>query len=121
MSDATLLRKLKAKSKIWIELEGTPVFGDGKARLLSRVASTGSLRAAATAISMSYRAAWGKIRKMEKRLGHELLDRRTGGRGGGHSRLTPFAILLLGRYRMFRRGLDAAVDRKFSRLFRRRD
>ena len=111
---------LKAKSKVWMELNGRPVFGDGKAQLLEAVAETGSLRGAAEQLRMSYRAAWGRVREMERRLGRPLVIRRAGGAGGGGSALTPFARDLLRRFRDFRRGLNEIVDRRFERFFRSR-
>ena len=112
------LPRLKAKSKVWVEVDGKPVFGDGKARLLELVGKTGSLRAAASQMGMSYRAAWGKIEEMERRLGCELVVRRAGGKGGGRPELTALARTLLARYRSFRAGIDAAVDRRFRKAFR---
>ena len=83
--------KLVVKSKIWIEdAAGDLVFGSGRLRLLMAVAEYGSLLAAAKAMGMGYRAAWGKIKATEERLGKSLLDRRIGGSSGGGSDLTPF-------------------------------
>jgi molybdate transport system regulatory protein len=110
-----LFRKLTVKSKIWVELDARPVFGDGKARLLQAVAETGSIRAAAQRLRMSYRAAWGRLREMERRLGAPLAVRRAGGLKGGGSQLTPFGTELLRRYLRFRRGLNAVVDERFER------
>ncbi|GAF99801.1 unnamed protein product, partial [marine sediment metagenome] len=75
--------KLKPKSKVWIELGGEPVFGDGKARLLRCIEKTGSLTEAAEALGMSYRGLWGRLGQMERRLGVKLVTRKAGGRGGG--------------------------------------
>jgi molybdate transport system regulatory protein len=104
------------KSKIWVELDAQPVFGDGKAALLQAVAETGSIRAAAERLAMSYRAAWGRLREMEKRLGAPVAVRRAGGPEGGGSQLTPFGKELLRRYLRFRRGLNEVVDQRFERV-----
>ncbi len=111
------LRKLKPKSKVWIELDGQPVFGDGKARLLEALQDTGSIRGAAERLGMSYRGAWGRLREMERRLGEPLTVRRSGGPKGGGSELTELGKELLRRYRRFRRGLNDLVDRRFERIF----
>jgi molybdate transport system regulatory protein len=111
--------RLKAKSKVWLEVDGRPVFGDGKAALLERIDRTGSMRAAAEALGMSYRALWGRLRTMERRLGTQLIVRQVGGRTGGGSRLTAAARRLLQRYRRFREGINAFVDTRFARAFRR--
>lgn len=111
--------KLKAKSKIWLELGGRAVFGDGKCRLLEQIDQAGSLKAAAKALRMSYRGLWGRLREMERRLGVKLVTRRTGGAGGGGSQLTPEAHKLLQRYRRFREGVNAMVDSRFEEVFGR--
>ena len=114
---ATSRTKLKAKSKVWLEAAGKPVFGDGKAHLLEQIDQAGSLAAAAVALGMSYRGLWGRLREMERRLGVKLVARAAGGVGGGGSKLTPQGRQLLVRYRRFRKGINAIVDARFKRVF----
>lgn len=83
--------------KIWVEKNGNTVFGFGIYKLLSLVAETGSLHKAAQELKMSYRAAWGKIRDYEKRLGIGLLEKGRHGRVGAH--LTPEGIELVDSFR----------------------
>jgi molybdate transport system regulatory protein len=73
---------------LWLETEEGLFFGIGRAQLLAKIDEYGSLKKAADELGMSYRAAWGKIRKTEKVLGLELVDR-TGDRRGGYQ-LTEF-------------------------------
>ena len=90
---------LSVKSKVWIEDEnGRVVFGTGRLYILQAVSRHGSIHAAAQELQMSYRAVWGKIRATEKRLGQDLLDRKTGGVRGGGSKLTPFAREIIERF-----------------------
>ena len=110
--------KLKPKSKVWLELDGEPVFGDGKARMLETIEQAGSLTAAAGALGMSYRGLWGRLREMERRLGMKLLARKTGGAGGGGAELTAEGRLLLDQYRRFRRGINQMVDKRFENVFK---
>lgn len=70
--------------KMWFEMEKKSVFGMGLFRLLSLVKETGSLHKAAQELKMSYRAAWGKIRVAEEKLGVELLEKGRHGRTGAH-------------------------------------
>jgi len=56
--------------------------------LLNAVKETGSLSAAALAMNMSYRKAWGIIRDVEKNLGFSLVEKQRGGADGGHTKLT---------------------------------
>lgn len=70
--------------KIWIEVGGKSVFGVGIFQLLMLVHQTGSLNKAAESLKMSYRAAWGKVRDYESRLGIRLLEQGRHGRTGAH-------------------------------------
>jgi len=70
--------------KIWIEVGGKSVFGIGIFQLLMLVHQTGSLNKAAESLKMSYRAAWGKVRDYENRLGFRLLEQGRHGRTGAH-------------------------------------
>jgi molybdate transport system regulatory protein len=67
---------LQVRSKIWLEIDEEPVFGQGRARLLRLIRKTGSINAAAKAMGISYRKAWTCIDAMEKRLGFPLVIRR---------------------------------------------
>lgn len=74
-------------------------FGPGIAQLLEGVEREGSLRAAAAGMGMAYSNAWTTLRSCEEALGFPLLDRKSGGRDGGRSALTPRGRTLLTRYR----------------------
>jgi len=67
--------------KIWLEKDGQIVFGEGREEILKAVDEYGSLYSAARRLKMSYRSAWGKIKKAEERLGLKLVETPTGGRG----------------------------------------
>jgi molybdate transport system regulatory protein len=116
---AALPAGLKVKSKVWLELDGRAVFGDGKARMLERIAEEGSLTSAAKSLGMSYRGLWGRLREMERRLGVSLLARKAGGLGGGGTQLTEHGLRLLRQYQRFRDGINALVDERFGSAFDR--
>ena len=52
---------------IWLETVDGVAFGMGRLLLLDAIEETGSLKAAAEQLGMSYRAAWGKIKSTERR------------------------------------------------------
>jgi molybdate transport system regulatory protein len=111
-------RKLSPKSKIWIEDEnGRVVFGAGRLRILKAIEEHGSILAAAKALSMSYRAVWGKIKATEERLGQPILRRQTGGSHGGGSQLTPFAETLVDRFKQLEELNRSTADALFSGVF----
>jgi len=60
---------------LWLETEKGIFFGPGRAELLDMIEQYGSLRKAAEELGMSYRAAWGKLKRTEEVLGFKLVDR----------------------------------------------
>lgn len=120
MSWAAMGRKkpLRTKSKIWIELEGEPVLGPGRKRLLEEVDRCGSILQAAAKVGVSYRRAWSHIHAMERRLGSRMVESRRGGRGGGGTTLTPRAREMLRKFAQLEEGMEAIVDRRFQERFK---
>lgn len=75
--------------KVWMETEDGYVFGPGVYSLLKKVMEVGTLKESSTQLGMSYRYAWGLIRKAEEKLGEPLLSAHKGGKsGGGGAELT---------------------------------
>lgn len=109
-------RKLTIRTKIWFGIDGKVVFGEGLARLLQGIDSHGSLSKAVKEECISYRHAWGYIKRAEERLGFKLLERRTGGRSGGGSRLTANGRKMLDGYRNLKRKIIRESDRWFTEL-----
>ena len=110
--------RIKLKTKIWLGREGQVVFGEGLARLLDGIDRLGSLSKAAKEEGISYRHAWGDIKRAEERLGIPLLDRSIGGRSGGGSQLTGKARELLARYFALKRKAILESDIWFKELFK---
>ncbi len=109
---------LRPRLKLWISrgtLQGA--FGDGKWRLLMAIRREGSLRGAAQALGISYRKAWGDLRKAEESLDCHLVERHRGGRTGGNMELTTAGSNWLQAYGDFRRGVEAVVDQLFEECF----
>ena len=86
---------------------GERFFGEGPCRLLHQIEETGSLRAAAQAMGLSYSKALRIVKRAEKELGFTLTCKTIGGRGGGGSILTEEARIFLERYEAYR---DACVQ-----------
>jgi molybdate transport repressor ModE-like protein len=85
--------KAKPSFKIWLETEEGYVFGPGVYSLLKKISETGTLKGAAETLGMSYRFAWGLLKKAEERLGEPLVESHKGGRSGGGG----FEITNIGR------------------------
>jgi molybdate transport repressor ModE-like protein len=92
-------KRIKANLKFWLETEDGYIFGEGPFELLSKISALGTLTAAAKALDMSYRHAWGIVKNVEKRLGTPILETRKGGpKGGGGAELTEEGRALLDDY-----------------------
>ena len=65
---------------LWLETKEGLYFGLGRSQLLKSVQKNRSLKKAAEELGMSYRAAWGKIKKTEEVMGIRLLEKRDGNR-----------------------------------------
>ncbi|SFM62733.1 winged helix-turn-helix domain-containing protein [Thermodesulforhabdus norvegica] len=100
---------------LWLEGDGGVVFGPGRAQLLAKVQECGSLRKAAEELGMSYRAAWGKIKKTEELIGKPLLEQ-SGTRKDGYS-LTAFGRRLLESYTEWFRYVEKVSLEKARELF----
>lgn len=108
---------MEIKSKLWIEVDGEPVFGRGRRFLLNAIDEYGSINQAAKEINISYRKAWSYIKAMEERLGIKLVDRQAGGKNGGGAVLTKDAREFLKKYEQMEEGIREAVDKKFTAIF----
>jgi molybdate transport system regulatory protein len=109
--------KLTPKVKLWLnggDVGG--VFGDGKCRLLKSIEATGSLRAASELLHISYRKAWGDLKKAQSALGIALIDQHRGGRRGGRTVLTEQGKRWLHAYSRFRQDVEDAVQASFERF-----
>ncbi len=104
--------------KLWLSAEGSKsAFGDGKWRLLKAIQQEGSLRAATASLGISYRKAWGDLRKAEQSLGVKLIERHRGGTGGGETRLTDAGREWVHAYDQFRTRVVETIATEFETAF----
>jgi molybdate transport system regulatory protein len=88
------------QGSVWMTVGGEKFGGPGRVDLLASIAATGSISAAAKAIKMSYKAAWDAIDAMNNLAGEALVERLTGGKGGGGTRLTARGEQLVKNFRL---------------------
>ncbi len=108
------MNRVQVRTKVWLEVDGEPLIGDGRERLLLAIERSGSLNAAAAELGISYRKAWSQLQQMEKHAPFALVERSKGGKGGGSTHLTPEAKELLQRFASVKLGLNEMVDAKFA-------
>lgn len=97
--------------KLWLSsVTGEGILEEDRYKLLREVHEKGSLRSAARELGVSYRKAWGDLKKAEELLGYALVIRQRGGKDGGTSSLTEKAMKLLEAYEALHTRLDDAVE-----------
>jgi molybdate transport system regulatory protein len=108
---------VELKYKVWLEKNGEVLVGNGKVGLLKMIDEVGSIQKAAEMNGMSYRHAWGMIRKIENRSGFKFVETQVGGKEGGSAKLTAQARGFLKQYDSFRKGLNGVIQKKFTAAF----
>jgi molybdate transport system regulatory protein len=89
---------MKIDGRFWLTKEGQSFLGTGRIELLERIDKIGSIHAAAKEMKMSYKAAWERINGMNALADQPLIERTTGGKGGGGTKLTPYARELIATF-----------------------
>jgi molybdate transport system regulatory protein len=100
-------REMKIRHKIWLERNEKTIFGKGREELLRSIDELHSLYAAAKKLNMSYRAAWGRLKASEARLGVKLTC--SDGQGKG-MHLTPEAKDLLEKFDRLEHDVESFLD-----------
>lgn len=96
--------------------DGTIVLGPGKADLLDAVARTGSIRAAAAELGMSYMRAWTLIRTMNDAFREPLVEKARGGSEQGGAQLTASGKNVLKLYRRMEEKATRAAEGLWVKL-----
>lgn len=90
---------------------GQPTGGPQRLALLRAVAAHGSITQAAIAVGISYKSAWEAINALNALAGQPLVERSSGGRGGGGTVVTDHGRRLIERCQQVE-----AVHQRFVRL-----
>ncbi|WP_426348559.1 NTP transferase domain-containing protein [Alloiococcus sp. CFN-8] len=101
-----------------ITLEKESLFFNGRVKLLLfLIYYTKHVRNACDKMALSYSKAWDILNKLEKELGHAVVDRRHGGKHGGRTDLTEEGLQLLVAYQQFENTIFSHAHREFERIF----
>ncbi len=96
----TRTQPIELKGSLWMSVGDRSFGGHGRVALLALVAELGSITRAAKAMKMSYKAAWDAIDQMNSLVGESLVERTTGGKGGGSTRLTGRGRQIITNFRL---------------------
>jgi len=107
---------LKPRVKLWLGSEDSQnSFGDGKWRLLETIKKTESLKSTCDLLGISYRKAWGDLKKAEQCLNLTLVTKSRGGKTHGHSNLTEKGEAWIKAYGRFHKEIDRAVKAAYTK------
>lgn len=98
--------------RIWLTKNGRNFLGHGRIELLWHIGETRSIAEAARIMKMSYKSAWDAVDAMNRTFGVLLVERVSGGKGGGGSKLTEEAVRLISAFRK----IEAEHDEFLSKL-----
>lgn len=108
---------LTVHANLWIETAGKVALSRWRVQLLEAVAETGSIRAAAKQMQITYDLAWHRLDEMEQALGVQLVARQRGGAGGGSAQLTAAGRDYMTRFQQFAAEIDAIIAQRFADAF----
>jgi len=92
---------IEIDGRFWLNKDGKNFLGSGRIKLLEEIEKTGSISAAAKAMKMSYKGAWERINEMDKLSEYPIIQKTTGGKGGGGTTLTKHAFELIKTFKRF--------------------
>ena len=107
----------RIRSKVWLELDGKPIIGEGRWNILHAIEKSGSIVGASRVTGISYRRIWGAIQDMEQAVGHPIVLTQRGGSKGGGTELTFVARDLMERFQQSQKGIRDKVDGRFEKTF----
>jgi len=90
--------------------------GPGRVDLLEHIDRTGTLRAAAAAMGMSYMRAWTLMKSLNDQFRKPLVVRVRGGKAGGGAVLTDTGKEVVMAYRRMERQSQAAIQSEWKEL-----
>ncbi len=108
--------KYSIKSRIWIEIDGEILLGEGRVQLLKAIGATGSLSKAAKSLGMSYKKAWSLVDAMNTRAEMPVIETSIGGTKGGGSLLTEYGQSLVAAYEKINENCWNYLDKQMDTL-----
>ena len=105
----------RLRSKIWLEVDGQPVIGQGRMAMLRAIHQHQSIIQASRETGISYRRMRGAIHHMEAVVGKQMVKTYRGGRSGGKAELTMTALTLMEAFKKMADGFNAEADTRLGR------
>lgn len=101
---------MQAELSLHIRLQQKLFADPRRIELLKRVQETGSISQGAKLAGISYKSAWDAINDMNQMADQTLVDRATGGKGGGGAQLTAYGQRLIQLFQLMEQIQQKAFD-----------
>ncbi len=103
-------KNMQAEILLTLKLQGSLFADPRRIALLKQIKATGSISQGAKLAGISYKSAWDAINEMNQLTDDILVDRATGGKGGGGTTLTHYGERLLQLYDLLAQIQQKAFD-----------
>ncbi len=104
--------------KFWLNTKtGEEILGKSMLQILKDIETEGSIQAAADKNKVSYRKAWGDIKKAEEILNFKITEKKRGGKDGGKTTLTTDGKNMLEAFDELEKEFDKAVYKTAKKFF----
>jgi molybdate transport system regulatory protein len=101
---------------LWLNRAGHKFLGGDRINLLEKIDELGSITRAAKAVGISYKTAWDTVNQINNLAEKPLVDRLTGGRGGGGTSLTDEGKKIIVQFKTIQEEHRQFLDNLESRL-----
>jgi len=112
----TMGNQYRLRGRLWIEGPEGTFLGYGRVVLLENIREHGSISAAARAMEMSYLRAWKLVDSMNRQSRKPVVEKSTGGRGGGGAVLTECGEQAIQAFWSAHRDFGNYLDRRSAKL-----
>lgn len=107
---------VKLDGSLWFNRSEHKFLGSDRIELLEKIEEFGSITKAARAAGISYKTAWDMINTINNLAEKPLVERLTGGRGGGGTSLTAEGKRIITEYKIIQEELRKVLDNLGTRL-----
>ena len=104
--------------KFWLNTKtGDEILDKNMLKILKDIETEGSIQAAADKNNVSYRKAWGDIKKAEEILNFSITEKKRGGKDGGTTTLTTDGENMLKAFAELEEEFDKAIYKTAKKFF----
>src|SRR5215472_17090995 len=109
-------RKAYVRPRLRVMRGREVALGPGRVELLELIGETGSLRAAAVRMGVSYMRAWNLVQYSNKCFARPLVEANRGGKTGGGAALTEVGRQVVETYREMEKESQKAISPEWKKL-----